>query len=260
MFHVSDDVPMSIMVTRRTLIGGSVVTVLSSLCGCGRAIAQDAEDDHGCWLPRGSAGDILRRASPPRVFSEGDEPMESRSGNSTLDRALARGLATISKTFGVLPGFAYYREQRGINARASPENLLQRTDGTVVFGLGMLSYLLQKPHADAAILAVCAHEFGHILSYKNGMIDQLATGGAFRAEQFADFMAGYFAGSRRLINPDYPAVVFATTQNAFGGGDHGTGEQRGEAVQTGYLAAYQKRLTINDAAQEGFTFSMGQNL
>lgn len=249
-------------VDRRVVIAGAAVSIFGGMCGCGTAHAQTQPDadDKGCWLPKGSGGDILRRASPPRVFSEGDEPMEAGSGNPVLDRALARGLATISKTFDVLPGFSYYRETRGKNAKATPENLVQRTDGTVLFGLEMLSYLLNRPHPDAAILAVCAHEFGHILSYKNGMIDRLAIGGAYRAEQFADYMAGYFAGTRRLLDASYPAVIFASTQNAFGGGDHGTGSQRAEAVQTGYLAAYQRKLSATDAANAGFSFSMSRVL
>ncbi len=248
------------LLERRVLIAGTAVIMFGGVCGCGKAHARDAEDDSGCWLPKGAGDDILKRASPPRVFSQGSEPMESRSGNPILDRALARGLATISKTFDVLPGFAYYREAGRGNAKAMSDVLLDRTDGTVLFGLKMLEDLLGRSYPDARILAVCAHEFGHILSYKNGMINELAKTGVYRAEQFADYMAGYFSGTRRLINPKYPSVIFASTQSAFGGGDHGSGYKRGEAVQAGFLAAYQQKLGAVDAANAGFDFSMSRSL
>jgi hypothetical protein len=195
------------------------------------------------------------------TYQMGSEPIEPRSGNSSLDRALAQSLATISREFGVLPGFAYYTEQSHMNALAMSEKRLDHADGTVLFGLKLLRYLLGRERPDAAIIAVCAHEFGHILSYKNGMIRQLDPSGGrqpFRAEQFADFMAGYFAGRRKLVHSDFPAAVFAVTQNSFGGGSHGTPQQRGLAVQEGFLTAYQKRLEGSLAVQAGFNFAIAQ--
>lgn len=189
--------------------------------------------------------------------------MEPRSGNAALDRALARSLANISRTFDVLPGFSYYDDSGNANALATSEVLLGNTDGTVLFGLAMLRDMLARPrHGDASIVAICAHEFGHILSYKNGMIHELNPpgNGPFRGEQFADYMAGYFAGTRKLVSPSYPAVAFAVTQRDFGGGDHGTGDQRGNAVQRGFVDAFQRKLTIDQAAQEAFAYSMSQNL
>lgn len=149
----------------------------------------------------------------------------------------------------MLPGFCYYDDSDGMNAKATSDVLLERTDGTVMMGLQMLEALLSRPERpDASILAVCAHEYGHILSYKTGLIDQLrGGGGVFRSEQFADYIAGYYAGTRKLVHPNYPAVVFATTQQSFGGGEHGSGAQRGEAVQAGFLAGYQRRLSIDQA-------------
>ncbi|PZP69449.1 metalloprotease [Methylorubrum populi] len=196
------------------------------------------------------------------MFENGSEQIEPRSGNAQLDRALAQTLAKLSKTFDVLPGFAYYRDNGRPNALATPEVRLQRTDGTVLFGLEMLQMLLQRPeHPDASIVAVCAHEFGHIVGYKTRLIEKLAPNrrDPFRAEQHADYIAGFFAGMRKLERSDFPAIVFATTQQSFGGtlrGSHGTGQERGEAVLEGFKAAYERKVTPAEGIQLGFQYAM----
>ncbi|MFZ5746137.1 MAG: metalloprotease [Pseudomonadota bacterium] len=248
-------------ITRREVVLGGALTVLHATCACGVAHAQGSVA--GCWIPQDQASGYIARATDARVYANGSERMEPRSGNAALDRALAQALAKIARTFEVLPAFTYLDDGNQPNAYATAEAMLDRTDGTVMFGLGFLKMLLARPERpDASIVAVCAHEFGHILSYKNGMIRQLAPtrGAPFRGEQFADFMAGYFAGTRKLEHADYPAVVFATTQRYFGGGDHGSGEQRGAAVQAGFLAGYQRRMSIGDAQQTGFNYAMAQSL
>jgi len=167
----------------------------------------------------------------------------------------------LSRTFEVLPGFAYYRDTDGMNARATPAVMLDRTDGTVMFGLGLLEHLLARPsHGDAAVVAVCAHEFGHIIAYKLGLQQRLISNGSpFRGEQFADFIAGYFAGLRKLERPDFPAVAFATTQRSFGGsvrGTHGTGVERAAAVEAGFAAAYRDRMDSSSGINVGYQYAM----
>ncbi|HYI48093.1 MAG TPA: hypothetical protein VEX35_06465 [Allosphingosinicella sp.] len=218
----------------------------------------------GCYIPNDQRQYFVDRISTVHSFSNGSEQIEPRSGNANLDRALAQSLGMLSRTFDVLPGFAYYRDDDRPNARALSEPLLQRTDGTVLFGLGLLRMLLQRPqNPDASVVAVCAHEYGHIVSYKNGMISQLdpTRTNPFRAEQFADYVAGFFAGVRKRRNPTFPAVAFATTQRSFGGstrGSHGTGVERGEAVERGFLDAYQRQLSPDQGIQAGFAWTMAR--
>ena len=241
---------------RRDVLGG-LLTVLGGTC-CSHH--SQAATGTGCWVPAGQAQPYFNRVQgATSLFETGGEHLEPRSGNKDLDRALAQALGKMSNLFGVLPGFCYYQDGDQGNALATPDRLLDRSDGTVMFGLSFLRDLLSRPnHPDAAIVAVCAHEYGHIVSYKYGQIEQLRTGGTFRVEQFADYFAGFYAGNRKLERPDFPAVVFATTQRSFGGGDHGTGAQRGEAVQAGFLAAYQQRLTPAQARDAGLAFCMAR--
>ncbi len=252
------------MLTRReTLLGGLLSVVwLGGTCNCHANVHN--RRSFGCYVPRDEAPTFFAETDTAQRFQFGTEEIEPRSGNRQLDYALAQTLAKLSQVFDVLPGFAYYRDHNSPNALATPEQLLDRTDGTVLFGLQMLQQLLRRPeHPDASIVAVCAHEFGHIVGFKTGLIERLAPNRSnpFRAEQHADYLAGYFSGLRRLDRNDYPAVVFAQTQESFGGptrGSHGTGAERAEAVVEGFKAAYERRVSVSDAVQQGFQFAMAR--
>jgi hypothetical protein len=249
------------MLRRRFVLGG-LLTVLDCAAPVLRcAAAAGLDGSTGCWVPNNEVSGLFARAGRAGLFETGDEEIERRSGNPELDRALAHSLATLSRMFEVLPAFAYYHDGVGHeNARATPETLLDRADGTVLFGLTLLDQLLAQKDGDAAVVAVCAHEFAHIVSYKNHDVRELSPNPQepFRAEQYADFLAGFFAGRRKLERPDFPAVVFATTQRSYGGGNHGSQAQRGEAVQRGFLSAYDQRLEPRDGIQAAFNFAMSK--
>ncbi len=252
------------MIRREVILGGAVTLVHAGwACRCHAFSPADGRTK-GCHVPDEEAPHYFSLASTAQSFSFGTEPIEPRSGNSELDRALAQTLARLARTFDVLPGFAYYREESGPNALATPRPLLQRTDGTVLFGLGMLQRLLARAqHADASIVAVCAHEFGHIVGYKKGLISRLAPNPnqPFRAEQHADYLAGFFSGMRKRERPDFPAVIFAMTQRDFGGpvrGSHGTGDERAAAVVEGFKAAFERGLPATEGIEEGFRYAMSR--
>jgi len=215
----------------------------------------------GCCIPASLAPQYLSRATGGEVYESGNERLVSNSASRELDYALAQTLAMLCHRFEILPGFSYYQELEsdGHNALATERTLLSRSDGTVLFGLGMLGDLLGKDqYGAAAVVAVAAHEFGHIVAMKRGINDSLAPDktNPFRAEQFADFMSGAFAGMRFHEDSTFPAVVFATTMRSFGGGVHGTGEQRGHAVTEGFKAAIDGSSNINDLVMTGRKFSM----
>ncbi len=231
-------------------------------CSC---FAQSAGEELGCAVPPERAPSYFARISAPaETYRSGQERIEERSGVPGLDRALAQSLGMISRMFDVLPGFAYYDDRAAPNAKATSAHTLDRADGTVLFGHSFLRRLLDRPeHRDASVVAMCAHEFGHIIAYNRGLVDELAPDRTqpYRAEQFADFIAGYFAGRRKLERPDYPAVAFATTMRDYGEpnrGTHGTPDERGRAVERGFLAAYQRQLDVDEAVRNGFQFAMSQ--
>ena len=71
-------------------------------------------------------------------------------------------------------------------------------------------------------------------------------------------MAGYFAGRRKLQHHSFPAAVFATTTSMYGGPTHGTSEQRGNAVQEGFLCAYVRKAEPQAAAQRALQFALSE--
>jgi hypothetical protein len=176
------------------------------------------------------------------------------SGDPTFDRALAVTLQKISDTFSVLPGFGF-SERWGRNAFSFRSTPLSRDDGTVIFGNTLYREIMtRREHPEVGIVAICAHEFGHIAQYKHGIDNVLIVNQRVkRLELHADFMAGYFAAVRKLEMPEFPAAIFAIT--AFGSGDndfgapqhHGTSTERGGAVVAGFQAGL---------AQENFTTAL----
>jgi hypothetical protein len=249
------------MITRRIVLLGGALTVVF-----GPAHASGRKD---CWTSGEEAQRIIRQI--PVVYSfRGMPEIVHASGNPYLDRAFARALYRLALDFEVQPGFGYYDELKNnetMNARATnlvhPE--LNRSDGTVIFGLNLLRFLLERPqHADAAIVAVAAHEFAHILQFKRGLINK--TNGRVM-ELHADFLSGYFSGLRRLKNPDYQAVVFAAyhheMEKALGPsttGTHPPAAERAEAVQQGYLVATRDKLGLDAAVTPGLhTFRARSN-
>ena len=215
---------------------------------------------YGCTLPRREADSFFAVATESRWYLTGDEPMIPKSGDPAFDYALAQTLAKISNMFDVAPGFAYYA---GNNAYATRSTKMNGSDGTVVFGDGLLDQLLKRTDApDAAIACVCAHEFGHILQYKLGLYDQLNKDAPTikRVELQADFFAGYFAGIRKRERPSFPAAVFAMTQFTLGDESlndpkhHGTHEERGAAVVRGFDVAFRERRPLGEAIDISTTY------
>jgi hypothetical protein len=180
------------------------------------------------------------------------------SGDPQFDRALSVTLLKISESFSVLPGFAFSERVR-LNAFASDNQALGRMDGSVVFGNSLFREIMtRREHPEIGIVSICAHEFGHIAQYKHNIRRILIVNGRKkRLELHADFMAGYFAGRRKLEMPDFPAAVFATTQYSFGDGDygnpehHGTSAERGQAVVAGFESAYRARESFATALETG---------
>lgn len=244
---------------REFLLGGflTVVFGLGNACSC---FAQPVRrtKNYGCILSADEASQYMDDGTDTRLYITGNEPMIPRSGNKDFDLALAQSLAKISTMLEVLPGFGYYDDYDGVNAYATPRVRLNNADGTVLFGQRLLERLLSgQEHPDVSVLAVCAHEFGHILQFKHGL-DRIVGNGeqtVKKVELQADFLAGYFAGRRKLERPSFPAAVFALTQYNFGDnmindpGHHGTPEERGAAISRGFEVAFREKSNLSEAIQ-----------
>src|SRR5438477_4667496 len=200
------------MISRRSALISGLALLACAATPC-RCFARTARASFGCTLTDDEAEALLPAWSgtPP---AEDSGVRFVSSGNRDLDYALAQTLSRLTDIFGVLPGFAYFDDFAGPNAFATQRQYLSRSDGTVLFGRRMLDKCLAVREApDAVISGICAHEFGHIVQFKLGLIQRLTAGQttAKRKELNADFFAGYFAGVRKLQSPDFPAAAYATS-------------------------------------------------
>jgi len=241
------------MWTRRgVLTGGAAALLLSAT-----ALASQRHNPiYGCTLPARETPSFFNTATESRLYITGDEPLIEKSGDPDFDYALAHTLARISQIFTVEPGFAYYNDFDGNNAYATKQVRSYGVDGTVLFGQRLLSQLRSgSDHPDLGVASVCAHEFGHILQYKLGLIDKVSAGAKSvkPVELQADFFAGYFAGKRKLERPSFPAAVFAMTQYSMGDEivhnlqHHGTPEERANAIVRGFEVAYKEQQPLSAA-------------
>lgn len=165
----------AVLTRRRTIGGGIALLTLGGTCAC--ADAAGREYSAGCLIGDAHFEAITRENESSGFFPRGNEPMFPKSGDPNFDYAIAQTLAKLSAEFQVLPSFAYYRDDAGQNAYATSRARLSRSDGTVLMGSGLLRTLRKgKEHPAVAVAAVCAHEFGHILQFKLGLIDKVNAG------------------------------------------------------------------------------------
>jgi hypothetical protein len=241
------------MITRRSLLCGGTasVTLYSACASCQTSFV-------GCSITGDQANALL---DSERVWASYNS-VTTGSGNHDFDLALVRTLRFLSDRFFVLPGFAFFDESGSANAYASRSRQMGQSDGDVLFGRKLFREIMSRSeHPEIGIVAVCAHEFGHIAQYKYDIYSRLvgADGHVKRLELHADFLSGYFAGLRKRERPDFPAATFALTQ--FGYGDysndsrhHGNPEERGAAVVAGYKAGYEERLKFGYALEKGVRY------
>ena len=291
---------MLTMTRRRMLVGGSVLG-----CGCALHAASSGlglvtpalAADGGLELMKGgavgpvkSAGCMVKAedfrfakeggASAPRGFTVGDQsfPIAASSGNRAFDRAMAETLYQISLVFGVTPTFGFVRGGNVQNAFATAlrykpdpgdDPLPEREHGTVIFGDGMVAYMQSKGSQNmvASVLAICGHEFGHIVQYNYAYDNQpliLVLNGdqptVKRGELHADYLLGYYVATAKARNPNVPAAEVAKAALVIGDRNfesrdhHGTPEERGAAVYEGYRASAERNLKFEDAAIEGLRY------
>jgi hypothetical protein len=214
-------------------------------------------------IPENMGAAFFAKTEDHQTYQSGSEPILPKSGIPNFDLALVHTLSDMTAQFGVLPAFAYYEDGDHPQAYATKDKRLDRADGTVLFGLRMLRQtLLEIESPDVAVTAVCAHEYGHIVQIAYGLTRTLTAGQVTvkRAELHADFMAGYYAGTRKLRRPDYDAAVFATKLGSMGDDKindpqhHGTLKERGQAVVQGFKAAKEERRPLLDAIRVGVQY------
>ncbi|WP_426279258.1 metalloprotease [Chryseobacterium sp. S-02] len=165
------------------------------------------------------------------------------TGNQNIDYINNREFNTLLSLFPVRPNFLYLHETGSPNAFATTQ--ITNTafpDGSILLGLNLITSECQSSPSNtcSAIPIILAHEFGHILDFKNS----LGLSGKYK-ELFADFIAGsyLFHRSNTIGYLDYNEVArsfFTKGDYNFNHPDfHGTPEERLAALTSGYNLSQQ---------------------
>jgi hypothetical protein len=185
------------MITRRRLLIGGLASI-AAYPECSRCQTLS----EGCLIAIDQAQALLGHEQVWVSYSS----VETGSGDRDFDRALAETLVFLSDRFFVLPSFAFVNEPGSPNAFAFPTWRMGRLDGSVLFGRKMFQKVMSRPeHPEIGIVAVCAHEFGHIAQSKYGVDNRLVGSSrrTKRLELHADFLSGYFAGVKSEVAPEF---------------------------------------------------------
>ena len=194
-----------------------------------------------------------------RFFQPG-ERLITTTGDRAIDRSLGRALVRLSALFSERPGFGFIDDSDGPNAYATNHTQVRGTWGTVCFGRNLFRDLMDRYQDQGlAVMAVAAHEFGHIAQFRSGVDRQLLRNQSTvkRVELHADFLSGYFLGVRKRHQPTISVRAAGHTLYRMGDYEfnnpkhHGTPDQRVAAAEAGFeLGRY-------DKAEFGQAFSWG---
>lgn len=232
---------MTAFMTRREALAALTGGATAILTGV-EATAQVAEPE-GCLIKAEHLAALgWNRASFGR-HRPGD-PLRTGTGNHALDRALGHALTNISKMFDQNPAFGFFDDSSRPNAYAYSGTIVQGTQGTVGFGRTLFRRLLGGFNdGGVSVMAVIAHEFGHISQFGARPTYQKLRS-AHRSVKFvelhADLLAGYFVGRRKREVPNLPVVAALEQMYSIGDLDfnnpnhHGTPEERVRATAIGY--------------------------
>jgi len=225
------------MISRRLLL---------SALACGSSLPQSARAKpfqvEGCCLIGGRPGDLGLRAYGLVGSDDAAERMVFTSGDRETDRRLGRALLRLAKVFDVNPGCGFFDDAASPNAFALPKSEVSGTEGTVLFGQTLFRQTMRADRDGIAVLAVFAHEFGHIAQFRTGLHNSLRERQptAKLVELHADFLAGYYLGLRQAENPELRLWAAGALINGLGDnnftnpGHHGTAEERTFAIEQGY--------------------------
>lgn len=247
-----------IMSRRQALCGAALVALAPVLSR--PAAAQGTGYRGGCCLPPLNAARLRQNLHGLVVASPGDIRTVRSSGDPETDRFLGRGLLRIATAFHVDPGFAFYDDHRSPNAFATQVTLQPDRWGTVLMGMRLFSRNMTDDGDNGmTVIAICAHEFGHIYQMQSGDMEPL--GRLDRTvrpiELHADFLAGYFLAGRKKEHPDLDLRTVGATFYRIGDTDfnspqhHGTPQERLAAITEGYRFGRSGSHAIDEAARAG---------
>ncbi|MGB4069941.1 MAG: hypothetical protein WBK08_18090 [Nitrospira sp.] len=200
-------------------------------------MAFDWSQHRGCGILGANVGAFGRQIT-----------LHPQSGHQIVDQYYQAELALLRQAFGVFPGFSFFDDSQSPNAFATTSPVVPGgVDGSVVFGKTLLQQEISKfghDTAGAAIAGIMAHEFAHIVQFKNGL-----GGGAVPPKELqADCLAGWYMGEKQIhlwgphgvqiaIRSLFTSLFDKGNYNWNNPNWHGTPEQRAKMGMVGWQLA-----------------------
>lgn len=217
----------------------------------------------GCSLNTGQATKLMSRSM---TLSALKDKLIETSGDAHLDVTLGKALVRLAAAFHEQPGFGFYDDSRGKNAYASRERVVQGTWGTVLYGQRMFQEVMERANdGGMAALTIAAHEFAHIAQFHTDTDSKLMANQTTvkRVELHADYLAGWYLGTRKQSQPDLKLWAAGRTVYEIGDEDfndpqhHGTPDQRVDASEKGFALGL-KSGEFHDAFEQGVRYILEQ--
>lgn len=264
------------LLSRRHVLAGS------GACACCASVgeivqAAPTKSFDGCFISPAAFNKFKRADTGFAAIADGlfARTRHFRStGDAAVDRDLDRALRVVSDNFSVRPAFGFYDpngtqytdddpERMIMNAWATSEMTdIPGTWGTVAFGWDLFESEFQRhDKTGVSIITIAAHEFAHIWQQKSGNIGRLRVGNPRKSEINADFLAGYFLGTRKILKSSLsfkPAGDLLDRLGASGEGNpdrtHGNRLERLNAAEAGFRIAYVDRRDFSFAKAAGLEY------
>jgi len=247
-------------ISRRAMLLGAASTATNQLLVSGVRATTAHLHSSGCIVCRAANMRLMRSNG---IVASSDQSIEilDSSGDAATDHFLGIALRRLALTFEVSPGFGFYDDSRAPNAFATESTVFPNSNGTVLMGRILFSkLLLQSSDNGMTVIAICAHEFGHIYQLANKYCDQLKAMDVTDRpiELHADFLAGFFLARRKKDHSDLELQQVGEAFYKAGGTDfinpqhHGTSLERITAIEAGYQLGRDSSAGIDAAAKAGF--------
>jgi hypothetical protein len=177
------------------------------------------------------------------------------TGDRDMDYALDSALKRLADTLEVKPAFGFYDDGNSPNAFAYSMG----EGGTVAFGKNYFRKWMGFDPTGLCVVAVLAHEFGHIMQIKADDFEAIKGGLATtkRVELHADYMSGYYIGRLRKEHPEASFWKAGDQIRQIGDYDvkapdhHGTPAERVAASQQGFNVGFFEGKDAHFAYQSG---------
>lgn len=244
--------------TRRLFVGGSACACAGGVHGL-IANAQVLASSEGCFLnaARADSGyqQVISRGIARQTFFQ-------TTGDEVFDRQLGQAIIRLASFFGEQPAFGIVDGGEHDNAFALPREGGNSEFGTVGIGRTLLNRLKDEDASGVSILALVAHEFGHVAQFRRDAIAVLNEGEdtVRKSELHADYLTGCYLGWLKRNEPRVRVISAGRFMESIGDkavtskNHHGTPDERLRATEAGFASAYEDDQSFDAYFDDGKSF------